>query len=658
MAIQEKSVDTIRILSAEAITRAGTGHPGICFGAAPVGYTLFADIMKYSYKNPLWENRDRFVLSAGHGSMLLYSLLHLFRFGISKEDLMNFRQFGSKTPGHPEFGVTAGVDVSTGPLGQGIANAVGFAVAEAHLAAKFNRPDFPVVDHYTYALCGEGCLEEGISYEACSFAGAQKLGKLILIYDRNNISIEGDTSCTFNEDIPARFKMQGWQVLEVANANNLKELREALKKAKEDLSRPSVIICNSVIGYGTPLAGTAAIHGTPLSKEQLEKTKNYFNWTESPFEVPEDVKNHCSNIANEKTQAETEWNKLFEKYSREYRELAEEYKSYFSGQVPDLTKIEDLFDFTAPEATRISGGKVLNKIAKHVPNLFSGSADLSPSTKTDLKGEEYFSPTNRLARNIHFGIREHAMAAICNGIQLHGGLFALCSTFFTFSDYMRGAMRMSALMKLPVTYVFTHDSIGVGEDGPSHQPVEQLASLRVLPNIKIFRPCDGKETVAAFISAFTGNLPTAIILSRQNLSQQQSSGLIALKGGYVVQDCGGTPDVLLMATGSEVDLCVQAKKLLENENIKARVISIPCTELFEMQDEEYKHSIISPQIKARVCVETAAPSAWYKYAGDYGEILTMDTFGLSAPFETLYKHFGFTPENIVIKAKRSISKSK
>lgn len=658
MTIQEKSVDAIRILSAEAITRAGTGHPGICLGAAPVGYTLYADIMKYSYKNPLWENRDRFVLSSGHGSMLLYSLLHLFDFGITKEDIMNFRHFGSKTPGHPEYGLTPGVDVSTGPLGQGVANAVGFAVAEEYLAAKFNRPDFPIVDHFTYVLCGEGCLEEGISYEACSFAGAQKLGKLILIYDKNNISIEGETSCTFNEDISARFKMQGWQVIEVENANNLKELKQALKSAKEDLSRPSVVICNSVIGYGSPLAGTAAIHGTPLSEEQLKKTKEYLNWNEPPFEVPEAVRYHCSQIANEKYQEEIKWSELFAKYAAKYPELAEEYKSYFSGSMPDLTKIEGLFDFGKPEATRISGGTVLNKIAKHIPNIISGSADLSPSTKTDLKGEEYFSPSNRLGRNIHFGIREHAMAAICNGIQLHGGLFAVCSTFFTFSDYMRGAMRMSAIMKLPVTYVLTHDSIGVGEDGPTHQPVEQLASLRALPNIKVFRPCDGKETAAAFISAFTGNLPTAVVLSRQNLSQHKTSGLNAFKGGYILEDCNGTPDVLLIATGSEVDLCSQAKVLLEKENIKARVISIPCTELFEMQDETYKQSVIPSTIKARVCVETATPPAWFKYAGDFGEILTMDTFGLSGSYEILYKHFGFTPENIGLKAKKSISKVK
>lgn len=655
MTIQQKSVDGIRILSAEQITKANTGHPGICFDAAPAIYTLYADIMKYSYKNPNWENRDRFVLSAGHGSAMLYSVLHLFNFGLTKEDLMNFRQFGSKTPGHPECGTTDGVDCSTGPLGQGIANAVGLAVAEAHLAAKFNKPDFPIVDHYTYVLCGDGCLEEGISYEACSFAGVQKLGKLILIYDKNNISIEGDTACTFKDDIVKRFETQGWQVIGVKDANDLKEIKAALENAKADLTRPSIIICNSVIGYGTPLAGTAAIHGTPLNYEQLARTKDFYNWTEEPFEVPQAVKCHCGMIAQEKYQAEIEWNELFKKYSKKWPELAQEYKSYFSDCPLDMSQLTALFDGISSEATRISGGKVINKLAELVPNFMSGSADLSPSTKTELKGEEYFSPENRSGRNIHFGIREHAMAAICNGIQLHGGLKAVCATFFTFSDYMKGAMRMSAIMKLPVTYVLTHDSIGVGEDGPTHQPIEQLAALRATPNLKVFRSCDGKETVAAYVSAFTGNEPTAIVLSRQNLPQYKTSGKNALKGGYIIEDCKGLPDVLLIATGSEVGICSQAKILLEKDNIKARVISLPCIELFEKQSAEYKQSVIPSAVKARVCVEAASSLGWREYAGDNGKIIAMRSFGLSAPFETLYRHFGFTPENIYEKAKQSIN---
>lgn len=655
MTIQQKSVDALRILSAEQITKAGTGHPGICFDAAPAVYTLYADIMKYSYKNPNWENRDRFILSAGHGSALLYSVLHLFGLGLMKEDLMSFRSFGSKTPGHPEYGITAGVDCSTGPLGQGIANAVGLAVAEAHLAAKFNKPDFPIVDHYTYVLCGDGCLEEGISYEACSFAGVQKLGKLILIYDKNNISIEGDTAYAFKDDIVRRFEMQNWQVVEVKDANNLTELKYAIEKAKSDLTRPSIIICNSVIGYGTPLAGTAAIHGTPLNAEQLALTKDYYNWTEDPFEVPKAVKYHCERIAREKYATEIEWSNLFALYAKKYPDLANEYKMYFGGFTFNETELYSLFDDVKTEATRISGGKIINKLAELVPNIMSGSADLSPSTKTDLKDEEYFSPENRLGRNIHFGIREHAMAAICNGIQLHGGLKAVCSTFFTFSDYMKGAMRMSAIMKLSVTYVLTHDSIGVGEDGPTHQPIEQLAALRATPNLKVFRPCDGKETVAAYISSFTGNEPTAIALSRQNLPQYKTSGDKALKGGYVIDDCKGTPDILLIATGSEVGICSQAKILLEKDNIKARVISLPCIELFEKQSAEYKQSVIPSAVKARVCVEAASSLGWREYAGDKGKIISMHGFGLSAPFETLYKYFGFTAHDIYEKAKQSIS---
>lgn len=656
MTIQQKSVDTIRILSAEQISKANTGHPGICFDAAPAVYTLYADILKYSNKNPKWENRDRFVLSSGHGSAMLYSVLHLFNFGLTKEDLMSFRQFGSKTPGHPEYGVTEGVDCSTGPLGQGIANAVGLAVAEAHLAAKFNKPEFPIVDHYTYVLCGDGCLEEGISYEACSFAGTQQLGKLILIYDKNNISIEGDTALTFKDDVSKRFEMQGWQVLEVKDANDLNEIKTSFEKAKADLTRPSVVICSSVIGYGTPLVGTAAIHGTPLNAEQLARTKDFFNWTEEPFEVPQAVKFDCERIAKEKHQAEIEWNELFAEYSKKYPEIAEEYKKYFGGLDLNESELNKLFDGIEKEATRISGGKVINKLSELVPNMLSGSADLSPSTKTDLKTEEYFSPENRLGQNIHFGIREHAMAAICNGIQLHGGLIAVCSTFFTFSDYMKGAMRMSAIMNLPVTYVLTHDSIGVGEDGPTHQPIEQLAALRATPKIKVFRSCDGKETIAAYLSAFTGSEPTAIVLSRQNLPQYQTSGEKALKGGYIIDDCKGAPDVLLIATGSEVGICSQAKHLLLKDRKNARVISLPCMELFEQQSSEYKQSVIPPSVKARVCVEAASPLGWREYAGDSGEVIAMHGFGISAPFEKLYAYFGFTPENIAEKAKKMLKK--
>ncbi|MDE7454062.1 MAG: transketolase, partial [Clostridia bacterium] len=651
MSVAKKSVDTIRILSSEAIQRAKSGHPGICIGAAPIGYELFADFLNFSYKNPNWDNRDRFILSAGHGSMLLYSLLHLFGYNISREDIMNFRQLGSLTPGHPEYGKTDGVETSTGPLGQGVGNAVGFAVAEAHLAAIFNRPDFPIVDHFTYVLCGDGCLEEGMSYEACSFAGTQKLGKLILLYDKNNITIEGNISKTFSEDPAARFAAQGWQVIRVNDANNLNSLKAAIERAKSDLTRPSIIICRTVIGYGSPLEDTADVHGAPMGEENLQKMKEFYGWTEEAFTVPEDVKKHCMEIAEQKLEAEDKWIKLFKKYKREYPDLAEKYNRFMHGNEPDFGDMKELFNFDKPEATRVSGGKILNRIADVMPNLMSGSADLAPSTKTELKGKGYFSPENRLGRNIHFGIREHAMAAICNGIQLHGGLRIVCSTFFSFSDYMKGGIRMSALMNIPVIYVMTHDSIGVGEDGPTHQPVEQLIALRSIPQLKVFRPCDGRETAAAYISAFTQDSPTVLVLSRQDLPQYEGTGIQALTGGYILADCSGKPDVILIGTGSETELCMSAKQLLARENIKARVVSMPSIEEFEKQTDEYKEYVLPSAVKARVCVEAASHYAWYKYSGSYGEVVAMYSFGVSAPAKQLFEHFGFTAENVAERAK-------
>lgn len=657
MSVQQKCVDTIRILSAEAIEKAKSGHPGICLGAAPIGYELFADFLSFSYKNPAWDNRDRFILSAGHGSMLLYSLLHLFNFGLSKEDLQSFRQLGSITPGHPEYKKTPGVETSTGPLGQGLANAVGFAVAEAHLAAIFNKPEYPVVDHYTYVLTGDGCLEEGIGYEACSFAGTQKLGKLILLYDNNDITIEGNMKTAFSEDAATRFMAQGWQVIRVNDANNLAALKAAIARAKEDLTRPSVIICKTQIGYGSPLAGSAASHGAPLGEENLQKLRENLGWTEEPFTAPEDVKAHCLAIAEEKCKAEESWNALFSEYERAYPELAAQYKQFMSGKT-DVESAEGLFAFEKPEATRSCGGKILNAIAKISPNVMSGSADLSPSTKTEIKGSEYFSPEHREGCNIHFGIREHAMSAICNGIQLHGGLRAVCSTFFSFADYMKPGIRMAALMELPVIYVMTHDSIGVGEDGPTHQAMEQLIMLRSIPGLNVFRPCDGKETATAFISAFTSDKPTVIVESRQNLPVYENSGKEALKGGYILSDCEGTPDVLLIGTGSEIEQCVAAKDLLTADGIKARVVSLPCMEIFESQSEEYRESVIPAQVKARVCAEAASHYSWYKYCRDFGELVTMTGFGVSGKAGDLFKYFGFTAENIVAKAKKSIENVK
>lgn len=662
--MNNSTINAIRILSAEAIQKANSGHPGLPLGSAPIAYALWQDHLKFNNTDPKWDDRDRFILSAGHGSMLNYSLLYLYGFGLTKEDLMNFRQLGSKTPGHPEYGHTVGIETTTGPLGQGIANAVGMAVAEAHLAAKFNRDGFPVVDHYTYALCGDGCLEEGISYEACSFAGTHELGKLILFYDDNDITIEGNTDITFKEDVAKRFEAQNWQVLNVdlvKNPDDVALINAAIEKAKAETKKPSLIICKTKIGYGTPLEGSHKCHGAPLGAENLQKTKDNFKWTNTPFDVPAEVLDHTAEAGNKGAKMQEEWKVMFAKYEKAYPELAKEYKAAMKGELPDLTEAKDLFQWDKPMATRQTSSVVLNKIAAKIPSLMGGSADLAPSNLSEMKDTDDisygdFTPENFAGRNMHFGIREHAMAAIANGMQLHGGLRAYCSTFFIFSDYCKHAMRLSALMNIPVVYILTHDSIGVGEDGPTHEPVEQLIALRSIPNMKVYRPADGNETAAAWISALGGTAPTALVLTRQNLPQYENSGLAALKGGYILKDCTGTPDLLLIASGSEVELCVKAQEELAKENIKARVISMPCIEEFEKQNTEYKESVIPSSVKARVCVEAGSPYSWYKYAGEKGEIVAMSTFGASAPAPQLFKLFGFTVENVVEKAKLTLKK--
>ncbi len=662
--MNNSTINAIRILSAEAIQKANSGHPGLPLGSAPIAYALWQNHLKFNNADPKWDDRDRFILSAGHGSMLNYSLLYLYGFGLTKEDLMNFRQLGSKTPGHPEYGHTAGIETTTGPLGQGIANAVGMAVAEAHLAAKFNRDGFPVVDHYTYALCGDGCLEEGISYEACSFAGTHELGKLILFYDDNDITIEGNTDITFKEDVAKRFEAQNWQVLNVdlvKNPDDVALINAAIEKAKAETKKPSLIICKTKIGYGTPLEGSHKCHGAPLGAENLQKTKDNFKWTNAPFDVPAEVLDHTAEAGNKGAKMQEEWKAMFAKYEKAYPELAKEYKAAMKGELPDFTKAEDLFQWDKPMATRQTSSVVLNKIAAKVPSLMGGSADLAPSNLSEMKDTDDitygdFTPENFAGRNMHFGIREHAMAAIANGMQLHGGLRAYCSTFFIFSDYCKHAMRLSALMNIPVVYILTHDSIGVGEDGPTHEPVEQLIALRSIPNMKVYRPADGKETAAAWISALSGTAPTALVLTRQSLPQYENSGLAALKGGYILKDCTGAPDLLLIASGSEVELCVKAQEELAKENIKARVVSMPCIEEFEKQNTEYKESVIPSSVKARVCVEAGSPYSWYKYAGEKGEIVAMSTFGASAPAPQLFKLFGFTVENVVEKAKLTLKK--
>lgn len=644
------SINAVRTLAVDAIDKAKSGHPGIVLGSAPIGYAIYTN-MTFNPKNPDFFNRDRFVLSAGHGSALLYALNHIFGYKISIDDLKNFRQLGSIATGHPEWKVCPGVETSTGPLGQGIANAVGMAIAESYLASKFNKDGYPIVDHYTYALCGDGCMQEGIENEAASLAGNLKLGKLIVFYDDNDITIEGNTDITFSENVGKRHEALGWQVLKVADANDVNALNKAIKKAKAEKEKPSLIIVKSVIGYGSPLAGKADCHGAPLGEANSAKLKESLGWDYPSFTVPDEVYKHCKRFTNKGKKAEKTWNTAFAEYEQAYPELAKEFKNWISGKLPDLTEDESFWNFEKADATRGYGGTILNKLADVIPNLIGGSADLAPSNKTVLKGKGDFSPENRLGRNLHYGIREHAMSAIANGIYLHGGLYAFCSTFAVFSDYMRGGIRMSAIMGIPILYILTHDSIGVGEDGPTHQPVEHFASLRAMPNVKVYRPADGKETAAAYLTAIKDSAPSCLFLSRQTLPILEGTGKQALRGGYVLSDCNGRPDVILIATGSEVAPTLQAKNLLEADGIAVRVVSMPCTEIFDEQSKKYKESVLPEKVKARVAVEAGATSCWYKYVGLNGKVIGLDNFGESAPAKQLFEKYGFTPENIAKTAK-------
>ena len=655
--IDKLCIDAIRVLAAEAVQKAKSGHPGMPMGAADMAYALWATQMKHNPKDPKWVNRDRFVLSSGHGSMLEYALLHLFGYGLDMEEIKNFRQLGSKTPGHPEYGHTVGVETTTGPLGQGIANAVGFAIAEAHLAAKFNREGYPVMDHYTYCILGDGCMMEGISGEACSLAGTLKLNKLIALYDDNEISIEGDTDIAFREDVPARYRAYGWNVIDVPNGNCFKLVSDAIEIAKHS-DKPTLIVCHTAIGFGSPKAGMASAHGEPLGPDALQATKDALGWPcKEPFTVPAEVYEHIAEMMKKNEQAEEDWKRLFAEYREAYPELAGAWDFWFSKELPlDLIGDEDLWKFEGREATRNSSGMVLGKLATRIPSLFGGSADLAPSNKSYTKGRGDFSAEDRLGCNMHFGVREHAMSAISNGIALHGGLRPYCATFFVFSDYMKNGMRMSALMKLPVTYVLTHDSIGVGEDGPTHQPVEHLAGLRAIPGLNVFRPADSKETAAGWILSQTTSQPTALVLTRQSLPLYEKSGPEALKGGYVISDCEGTPDVLLMASGSEVEQCVEAQAILAGQGVKARVISMPCFELYDQQSDEYKESVMPKAVRARVAVEAAVAFGWHKYVGLDGATVTLDHFGASAPAGQLFKEFGFTGENVAATALKVLGK--
>ncbi len=644
-------INAIRVLSADAIEKSKSGHPGLPLGAATMAYTLWGK-MNHNGKNPKWDNRDRFVLSAGHGSMLEYSLLHLFGYGITIEDIKSFRQVDSLTPGHPEYGHTPGVEITTGPLGQGICNAVGMAIAEAHLAEKFNKPGYEVVNHNTYAIVGDGCLMEGISGEASSLAGTLGLGKLIVLYDSNNISIEGDTDIAFREDVAKRYEAYNWQVIKVNDGNDIEAIEKAIEEAKSETSKPSMIIVKNQIGFGCPAKqGKASAHGEPLGAENIKAMKENLGWKQEDFYVPAEVYSNMDKYINAGVKKESSWNNLFESYKNEYPELAEEYSKWMSGEIDNETLLnnEEFWSFDKEMATRESSGIIINRLANLIPNLVGGSADLAPSNKTYMSEKGDFSAEDRSGRNLHFGVREHAMAAIANGMYAHGGLKVFCATFFVFSDYMKGAMRLSSLMNLPVSYVLTHDSIGVGEDGPTHQPIEQLAALRSMPNMTVFRPADSKETAAAWYYAVTnGTTPTSLVLTRQKLPLYDVCAKRALKGGYILKDSKKeTPDVILMASGSEVELIYKAADELEGKEIDARVVSIPSFEIFNAQDEVYKESVLPNSVRKRVAVEALTSFGWHQYVGLDGRIISLDTFGASGNAATLFKQFGFTVENVV-----------
>ncbi|NKE04761.1 transketolase [Mesobacillus selenatarsenatis] len=663
--ISLQAINTIRTLSMDMIQKANSGHPGLPMGAAPMAYTLWAKEMNFNPVNPDWLNRDRFILSAGHGSALLYSLLHLFGYNVSMEDLKSFRQFGSKTPGHPEFRHTAGVEATTGPLGQGIAMAVGMAMAERHLAETYNREDFQIIDHYSYSLCGDGDLMEGVSAEAASLAGHLKLGRLIVLYDSNDISLDGELSQSFSENVQGRFKAHGWQVLRVEDGNDVVAIQKALQEAKADQERPTLIEVKTTIGYGSPnKAGSSASHGAPLGETEIKLTKEVYGWEyEEPFYIPEEVKLHFSSLLEEGKAKELAWDEQFIAYKAAYPVLASQLEAAVKGDLPNNWQ-EALPEFVPGEklATRSSSGQTLNAAAKVFPQLIGGSADLASSNKTMLSAEKDFGLDGYAARNIWFGVREFAMGAALNGMALHGGVKVFGATFFVFSDYLRPAIRLAALMKLPVTYVFTHDSIAVGEDGPTHQPVEQLASLRAMPGLSVIRPAEAKETVAAWRLALESqDHPTALVLTRQDLPtlwlDQEEVFVGVKKGAYVVSEAKGEVAGLLLATGSEVALALEAQTELANEGIHVSVISMPSWDLFQKQSSEYKESVLPSHVSARVAIELGSSLGWREYIGAHGETITIDEFGASGPADKLLEESGFTVKHVVSRFKQAIKKS-
>ena len=658
MEIDNLCVNTIRVLSADMVEKAKSGHPGMPLGAAPMAYTLWDKFLKHNPKNPKWFNRDRFILSAGHGSAMLYSLLYLTGYNLTLEDLKNFRQWGSKTPGHPEYGRTPGVEATTGPLGQGFGMGVGMAIAECYLASRYNKEGFNIIDHYTYAIVSDGDLMEGISSESASLAGRLKLGKLIYLYDDNHITIEGDTNLTFSEQIELKYEAFGWQVIRVHDGNNIEAIEAAIKVAQYEKEKPSLIIIRTHIGYGTPKQDSASAHGEPLGEEALKALKRFVGFPEDEmFYIPEEAVNHCRKAIERGEEYEEEWNKLFKEYKKQHPELANELERVIEGKLPDGWD-KDLPVFSPEEkaiATRSASGKVMNAIAPHIPNFIGGSADLAPSNKTYLNGfGDFYCDENPSGRNLHFGIREHAMGAAVNGMALHGGIIPYGATFLVFSDYMREPLRMAALMDIHSTFIFTHDSIGVGEDGPTHQPVEHVMSLRIIPNLVVIRPADANETVEAWRVALEEKNPVALIFTRQNVPvldpEKYPIKEGVRKGAYILADSDGNPDLIIIATGSEVHLALKGKEELEKEGIKVRVVSMPSWELFEEQTEEYKNSVLIPDVP-KLAIEAGVTTGWQKYVGSDGDIIGIDRFGESAPGNVVMEKFGFNVENVVNRAK-------
>ncbi len=658
--VEVKAVNTIRTLAIDAVEKANSGHPGMPMGMAPTGHVLFSKIMKHNPSNPTWFNRDRFVLSAGHGSMLLYSLLHLSGYDVTLDDLKQFRQWGSKTPGHPEYGHTPGVDATTGPLGQGVAMAVGMAMAETHLAAVYNRESLPVVDHFTYAICGDGDIMEGVSAEAASLAGHLQLGKLILIYDSNDITLDGEANLSFSEDVEKRFEAYAWQVIRVEEENNLDALQAAIEKGKQDSTRPTLIEVKTTLGFGSPnkggKGGKQGTHGAPLGAEEVKLTKEYYGWPQEEFYVPEEVKEYYEQVKNKGIAENRLWEQLFDQYKQEYPELALQLEMVIKGELPtDWDGDIPEYELGSSISTRVASGHVLNALAKKVPNVIGGSADLESSTMTHLEGFGTFSAEQYEGRNVYFGVREFAMAGISNGMSLHGGVRPFASTFFVFSDYLRPAIRLSALMNLPVTYVFTHDSIFVGEDGPTHEPIEQLAALRSIPNLTVLRPADANETAAAWKYAMENQEgPVALVLTRQNLTVQIDAKKAednVRKGAYILFEEEGTPEVQLLATGSEVDLAIKVSEELNKDGIHTRVVSMPAWELFDKQSRDYQDAILHKDISLHVAIELGSPQGWAQYIGRDGLMIGINTFGASAPGAKIAEEYGFTVDTIVSKIK-------